>query len=89
MSYKPIACARYDYIEIACMRHYELAVSLLSGDVVHGRAQTTRIVNKEEFLALLCDDQQTKEIRLDKIHKIRTLSNNAAFDTVVINSDAT
>lgn len=50
--YQPIACQRYDYIEIACMHHYQLTVELLDGTVIQGQAIDTKIENKQEFLLL-------------------------------------
>ncbi len=50
MPYTPIQCQLYDYIEIACLRHYTLLIKLLDGSEILGKAETTKIENKQEFL---------------------------------------
>ena len=51
-SYTPIQCQIYDYIEIACMHHYQLDIELNIGEVVRGKAKTTQIINKQEFIVI-------------------------------------
>ena len=84
MSYTPIRCDLYDYVEIACMRGYNIEVVLLSNEVIHGIAKTTRIENKEEFI-ILENDKKQLSIRLDKIKDITALDDNAEFETIRIN----
>jgi len=90
MPYTPIQCQLYDYIEIACLRHYSLSIKLLDGKEVKGRAETTKIEDKQEFLVVSVEiDQNSKKerisIRLDKIKSITALDENAGFKTVEIN----
>ena len=94
MTYTPIQCQLYDYIEIACLRHYTLSIKLLDGSEIEGRAETTKIQDKQEFLIIkVAADQGQKEekkeenmpIRLDKIKSITALDENAEFKTVDIN----
>ena len=95
MPYTPIKCYLYDYIEIACLRHYTLSIKLLDGSEIRGRADTTKIENKQEFLLVnvkVVADQNQKEekkeeipIRLDKIKSITALDKNAEFNTIEIN----
>jgi len=90
MPYKPIQCAHYDSIEIACMRSYLLNITLLSGKIIpHARARDTHIVNHEEFLIVDVNDKQQK-IRLDKIKTITVLDNGndkeTEFKTIKISS---
>ena len=90
MTYTPIQCQLYDYIEIACLRHYTLSIKLLDGSEIRGRAETTKIENKQEFLLIkVVADQDQKEeeipVRLDKIKSITALDENAEFKTVEIN----
>jgi len=87
MTYKPIQCSRYDYIEIACMRSYALNITLLSGEtVLNAIAKDTQIINKEEFLIININGNQQK-IRLDKIKTLSVLDENTEFSTVTINDD--
>lgn len=98
MSYTPIQCQLYDYIEIACLRHYKLLIKLLDGSELQGRAETTKIENKQEFMIISVEANQDQEesntkdnrkgntsIRLDKIKSITALDQNAEFKTVEIN----
>ncbi len=85
MPYQPIECRLYDYIEIACMRHYDLQIKLLSGENIIGQAQTTRVAQKEEFL-LIKVNSTIQEIRLDKISTLKALNNGAEFGKVTIAS---
>ncbi|HIP81235.1 MAG TPA: hypothetical protein EYH16_02345 [Leucothrix mucor] len=90
MPYKPIQCAHYDHIEIACMRSYLLDITLQSGKIIsNARARDTHIVNHEEFLIVDVNDEQ-QEIRLDKIKTITVLDNandkETKFKTIKISS---
>ncbi len=90
MPYTPIQCQLYDYIEIACLRHYTLSIKLLDGEEVKGRAETTNIEDKQEFLVVSVENGQDQKeanisIRLDKIKSITALDENAEFKTVEIN----
>lgn len=86
--YSPIQCQLYDYIEIACMRHYRLDIELTSGETLSGKALTTRIKDKQEFIVISADSEKNheeQEIRLDLVKSITALDDNAEFKTVVIN----
>lgn len=92
MTYTPIQCQLYDFIEIACLRHYTLSVKLLDRSEILGRAETTKIENKQEFLVVSTEDESDKNqkekkisVRLDKIKSITALDKNAEFKTVNIN----
>lgn len=37
-----ISCNQHDYIEIVCMYHYPIKLTLTSGDIVEGIAQDTQ-----------------------------------------------
>ena len=84
MPYKPIKCHLYDYIEIACMRAYELDVQLLSGEITRGIAKDTRIFNQEEYLIMELKNKN-QQIRLDTIERITVLDKVAEFKSIEIN----
>ena len=63
MPYTPIRCDLYDYIEIACLRHYTLTIKLLDGEKIQGKAETTKIEDKQEFLIV------SLKLKLIKIKK--------------------
>jgi len=77
--YKPIECADYDQLELACMERYALEVVLHEGSV-RGTAITTRTSSNGEFLALRTEDGSMREIRADSILKIVVLSEHRRFD---------
>ena len=86
--YSQIQCQLYDYIEKACMRHYRLDIELTSGETLSGKALTTRIKDKQEFIVISADSEKNheeQEIRLDLVKSITALDDNAEFKTVVIN----
>ena len=85
MAYQPIQCEIYDYIEIACLCHYSLAIETQDGENLIGTAQTTSIFNKEEFLVFKNAKGELQKIRLDKIKSITALDDNAKFKTIEIN----
>jgi len=89
-SYTPIQCQLYDYVEIACMRHYRLDIELTTGEVITGKAMTTRIKDKQEFIVIDAnmnneESNKEQEIRLDLVKSLTTLDDNAEFTTVAIN----
>ncbi|MEN0036992.1 MAG: Rho-binding antiterminator [Cellvibrio sp.] len=48
-----ISCNQHDYIEIVCMYHYPLKLTLKSGDVIEGVAQDTqRNDNRDECIKI-------------------------------------
>ncbi len=82
--YSPIQCQIYDYIEIACMRHYLLDIELTSGETITGKAMTTKIENKQEFMVIETKNSEKQEIRLDLVNSIKPLDDNAEFGRVAI-----
>ncbi len=98
-SYTPIQCQLYDYVEIACMRHYRLDIELITGEIITGMALTTLIKNKQEFIVINLEmdseenhpeienanQDKKQEIRLDLVKSITTLDSNAEFAMIAIN----
>ncbi len=100
-TYTPIQCQIYDYIEIACLHHYQLTIELNNGELIKGKAKTTQILEKQEFLVIGSDQgldtskitepeknstqDDTQMIRLDLIKSITVLDKNPQFETVNIN----
>ena len=85
-NYSPIQCEIYDYIEIACMRHYHLIIELSSGDSITGKAITTKVKDKKEFILIETDSgsDKTIEIRLDLVKSIQPLDKNAEFGRLLM-----
>ena len=82
--YSPIQCQIYDYIEIACMRHYQLDIELNSGETLTGRAITTKVKDKQEFIVIENENAEKQDIRLDLVNSIQPLDESAEFRQVTI-----
>jgi len=82
--YQPLNCDLYDYLEIACLRRYQLDIELIDGQRLMARAVTTRTSSeKEEFLVIEQQGAQ-QEIRLDQLLAITPQEANAEFGRVVL-----
>ncbi|MBV6824591.1 Rho-binding antiterminator [Pseudomonas sp. PD9R] len=82
-TYQPMNCDLYDYLEIACMRGYQLDIELKDGTRLVAKALTTRTSSdKEEFLSLETADGP-RDIRLDQLLAVTPLDANAQFGRVV------
>ena len=77
-----ISCAHYDYIEIACMYHYEIRLTLKSGEIIEGIAlDTARNVSLEECIKIKTDQTENLVI-LNHIVTLEALINNPHFQTI-------
>lgn len=76
--YKPIDCNDYDFLEIACMDHYDVDVILDSGNI-RGNAQALEVRSGEEYLRIRTRDGVYEDIRVDRIRELHVLSAKARF----------
>ena len=72
------------------MRHYRLDVELVTEEIITGKAITTRIKDKQEFIVIDVrsedpDKGTEQEIRLDTVKSITALDKNAEFGMIAIN----
>ncbi|MDD1136599.1 Rho-binding antiterminator [Pseudomonas sp. TNT2022 ID233] len=82
--YQPLNCDLHDYLEIACLRGYQLDIELIDSQRLIARAVTTRTSSeKEEFLVIEQQGAQ-QEIRLDQLLAITPQEANAEFGRVVL-----
>lgn len=82
--YKMIPCRHYDYLELACLRGYQLQLELLDGEPLQAQAITTEThADKSEWLIVQSDGKQ-QAIRLDKILAMTPLTPHAEFGRVLI-----
>ena len=83
-AYQPLNCDLHDYLEIACIRGYQLDIELVDGGRLQAKALTTRTASsKEEFFCVETADGQ-QDIRLDRMLAITPLNANAEFGRVVL-----
>lgn len=79
---EPIACELYDYIEIACMRHYDLRLTLKDGSEQAGQAITTRTgPDKIEYLVIQADGNSV-DVPMHTLARLTVLNENAMFQDV-------
>lgn len=87
-TYQPLNCDLHDYLEIACLRGYQLDIELIDGERLVARAVTTRTsADKEEFLAVEQAGAQ-REIRLDHLLAITPKEADAEFGRILLNEAA-
>ncbi|MGE6317575.1 Rho-binding antiterminator [Shewanella baltica] len=82
--YKMIPCEHYDYLELACLRGYQLKIELIDGTQCQGQAITTQTrADKTEWLVI--QQQQNKQsLRLDHIVAIKPVDVHAEFGRMQI-----
>ena len=79
-----ISCANHDFVEIACMYHFEVKLVLKSGKIVRGKAfQTAYNENKEECLVLE-PDTDNESVVLEQVALMEAVTRNPHFDKVEI-----
>lgn len=84
--YQPLACDAYDYLEIACMHRYQLAIELVDGSHLLGQALTTQTTAKEEFLLIRTSDGEQR-LRMDRLLAITPQEANASFGRVLLSGN--
>lgn len=87
---KPLSCDHQDYLEIACLFHYDVCVQTQDGTEIVGTAHTLGIdSNKQERLYFKPLDVDTKTLRsattsvmTSDIVKLTVLTSNARFTQI-------
>ncbi|WP_043311515.1 Rho-binding antiterminator [Pseudomonas sp. ML96] len=83
-SYRPLACALYDYLEVACLHRYRLRIELVDGGELLAQALgTSTSASKEEFLVVGTDDGE-RQLRMDRLLAITPLDAGASFGRVLL-----
>lgn len=88
-----LSCQHYDYIEIACMYHYLVKLTLTGGTTIEGEAQDTcRNAQKGECIQLLVKGERVKgesangetvTIELNNLAELEVLVTNPHFQKVI------
>ena len=77
-----ISCNQHDYIEIVCMHHYPLTLTLKSGELIHGTAQDTqRNIQREECIKIIINNDEYL-IPLNNIKTLQVCVTNPHLQTV-------
>ncbi len=78
-----ISCQQYDYIEIACMYHFDVIISLTNGEEVIATAIDTQRNALNNECIKLQQSQQTILVELNQIISIEALKANPHFDKII------
>lgn len=65
-TYQPINCDDYDSLELACMHHLILTLTLKDGEILQAKANDLILRKNVEYL-LVDVAGESRELRLDKI----------------------
>ncbi|WP_151900329.1 Rho-binding antiterminator [Sulfurimonas hydrogeniphila] len=77
-----ISCQQYDYIEIACMYHYSVKLTMKSGSVFEGKAlDTARNENHQECIKIKTENHEVLVV-LDEISTLETAIKNPYFKII-------
>ncbi|MGQ7245747.1 Rho-binding antiterminator [Halomonas sp. V046] len=74
-----IACHLYDNIEIACLYHFPVKLSLRGGAERHGEALDTDFNEQREECLSLKTERGDKVVVLDEITRMEVLIDNPYF----------
>ncbi|KXF82587.1 Rho-binding antiterminator [Enterovibrio coralii] len=74
-----IKCSDYDYIEIVCLFHYPVRLTLKTGELIEGVAQDTRRNENKDECVLLDVEGSEQLVVLDTISTIEVLVDNPHF----------
>ena len=77
-----ISCDLHDYLEIACMYHYQVRFVLKDGNTIVGWAIDTITQDKREYL-LTDNGNEKQQIELNQLENLRVLNANAQFKEIV------
>ncbi len=80
-----IDCTLHDYLEMACMFHYDVRVTLDDQSVVTGQAVTTSTESDKSEVLRLAGIHGPIAIRMDAIAYLEVLTENARFRSVDFN----
>jgi Rho-binding antiterminator len=82
MNQPTISCDLHDYLELACMHHYKVRLTLNNQQIIEGKAlDTLTTAEKQEYLILDIGQEQSR-IELNQLRKMEVLTHDAKFKEV-------
>lgn len=78
-----ISCNQHDYIEIVCMYHYPVKLTLKSGDLITGVAVDTVRNDQREECIKLTSDAGEKLVVLNQLKQLEVTIENPHLQIVV------
>lgn len=79
-----ISCEKYDYIEIVCMHHYPIKLTMKSGDVLECTAIDTARNDLKQECIMVNHDRYEKLVVLENISVLEVCVENPHFKSVQI-----
>lgn len=80
-----IKCDLHDYVEIACMYHFEVRLELKTGDSVQGEAVNIENNHQRQECLLIENASGKHLVVLDSVEKMQAITKNPHFDSVLLN----
>lgn len=77
-----ISCQQYDYIEIACMYHFELELTLSSKEVIRAVAVDTLRNDKRQECLKVALGTEHQLVPLNDLMAIKALKSNPHFSVI-------
>lgn len=81
-----ISCEHHDSIELVCLFHYPVAITLSSGSVITGTAQDTQRNDQHEECIRIHTVSGDELVVLDRIRTLNVLVENPHIRDVVFNT---
>ena len=78
-----ISCEHYDSIELVCLFHYPVAITLSNGSVISGTAQDTQRNDQHEECIRIHTVSGDELVVLDRIRTLNVLVENPYIRNVV------
>ncbi|ACE83502.1 Rho-binding antiterminator [Cellvibrio japonicus] len=78
-----IHCDQHDYIEIVCLYHYPIRLTLTSGATIEGIAQDTQHNDQREECIKLSTDTGEQLVVLSELKQLDVLVENPHVERVV------
>ncbi|MFB9886313.1 Rho-binding antiterminator [Balneatrix alpica] len=83
-TYQPLDCDLHDYLEIACLFHYQLLIELTDGSRLQALPLTTRTASDQcEYLEVETA-QGRQSLRLDQLLAITPVAEQARFGRILL-----
>lgn len=77
---KPISCNLHDFLEIACMYHYQVKIELNDNQSLEGKAMDIVTSFGREYLII--ENDKKHSIELNRLVKLKALTANAKFGEI-------
>ena len=82
--YIPIDCSLHDYIEIACLKQYQVRLDLVDCSEVCAVAESTETRSDKSEWLILRDGKSRRSVRLDTIMTLTPLTDGADFGRIIL-----